>query len=157
MIASLTSTISVPASRLRNAIVAIALMLSLFSISLSPAFAETAGQRSTRNIILGALAVTGIVLYKNYLDKKAQANTVVGYTPDGGVVYGDGHVAYPNGRVAYVSNNGIYPCSFNGYGPQCQPNQLSAYYPGRGRHLGWYKNHGKHHGDGDGDDQGDDD
>lgn len=134
----------------RNALVAIALMISLLSISFSPAFAETSGQRSTRNIILAALGVTAIVLYKNYLDKKAQANTVVGYTPDGGVVYGDGRVVYPDGVVAYASNNGSQRCYFTGYGQQCVPNRTYAYFPqGYQPPPGWYKRHHHHHHDND--------
>jgi hypothetical protein len=141
---------------LRNACIAIALMLSLLSISVSPAFAETAGQRSTRNIILAGLAITAIVLYKNYLDKKAYANSVVGYTPDGGVVYGDGRIVYPNGVTAYTSNNGNQPCTYDGYGQRCLPNRTYAYFPrGYQPPPGWYKHH-KHHGDDDnnGDDHG---
>jgi hypothetical protein len=138
------------AAWLRNVIVAIALMCSLLSISISPVFAETAGQRSTRNIILAAVGVTAIVLYKNYLDKKAQANTVVGYTPDGGVVYGDGRVVYQNGVVAYASNNGNQRCYFDGYGERCVPNRMYAYFPqGYQPPPGWYKRHHHHHPDND--------
>lgn len=138
------------AAWLRNALVAIALMFSLLSISVSPAFAETSGQRSTRNIILAALGVTAIVLYKNYLDKKAQANTIVGYTPDGGVVYADGRVVYPDGVNAYASNNGYQRCYFNGGGERCVPNRMYAYFPqGYQPPPGWYKRHRHHHPDND--------
>lgn len=139
------------AAWLRNSIVAIALMLSLLSISIRPAFAETAGQRSTRNIILAAAGVTAIVLYKNYLDKKAYANSVVGYTPDGGVVYGDGRVVYPDGVTAYASNNGYQRCYYYGNGStRCVPNQTYAYFPqGYQPPPGWYKRHHHHHPDND--------
>jgi len=156
---------------MRNAVIAAALMLSLFSISLSPAFAETAGQRSTRNIILAAAAVTGIVLYKNWLDKKAQANTVVGYTPDGGVVYGDGRIVYKDGVVAYASNDGHHRCHFADEdeedGQRCMSTRLHAYFiVGYQPPPGWYKRHhhhedndenngnheGEHNGHGNGDD-----
>ncbi|MBV8082658.1 MAG: hypothetical protein JOY86_06705 [Candidatus Eremiobacteraeota bacterium] len=94
--------------------------------------AETAGQISTRNIILGAVAVAaGIIIYNNYVHRVAQSNTVVGYTADGGVVYGDGRVVYPNNGnvVAYLSNNGSTHCAFNGYGTRCAPARLYAYFP----------------------------
>ena len=109
-----------------------ALVVALAAGSATPAPAETAGQVSTRNIILGALAVTaGIIIYNNYEHKVAQANTVVGYTPDGGVVYGDGRIVYPSSGnvVVYLSNNGSTPCTYTGVGIRCQPTRLYAYFP----------------------------
>jgi hypothetical protein len=112
--------------------IACALVAALAAGSAVPAPADTAGQVSTRNIILGALAVTaGIIIYNNYEHKVAQANTVVGYTPDGGVIYGDGRVVYPNGGnvVVYLSNNGSTPCTYTGNGIRCQSARLYAYFP----------------------------
>jgi hypothetical protein len=118
-------------------ILVLALMVSMLAGTVSQTRAD--GAASTRNIILGGLAVAaGIILYNNYQHKLAlansaaqQANTVVGYTADGGVIYGDGRVVYPNsGRVVtYLSNNGSHACAFNGYGPRCAPTHLNAYFP----------------------------
>jgi len=71
-------------------------------------------------------------LYNNYEHKVIQANTVVGHTEDGGIIYGDGRIVYPNTgyRVIYVSNNGKVPCTFiRGYGALCQPARLYGYFP----------------------------
>ena len=120
-----------PARRILTALVALLLVFSLLGGTVRPAYsAETLGQRSTRNIILGALAMTaGIILYNNYQHKVAYARSVVGYTRDGGVVYGDGRIVYPNGTTIYTSNNGRTVCSFDGYGQRCQTYNLAGYYP----------------------------
>jgi len=120
-----------------KAFILLALVLSMFAGMIAPTRADTAA--TTRNIILGAVAVAaGIILYNNYEHKLAaagtaaeQANTVVGYTADGGVIYGDGRVVYPNsgGIVTYLSNNGSQACAFNGAGPWCAPTHLYAYFP----------------------------
>jgi hypothetical protein len=116
--------------RLHKTILVWAVVLSLFAWMTPPAQADTAA--TTRNIILGAVAVAaGIILYNNYEHKVVQANTVVGHTADGGVIYGDGRVVYPSSGdvVTYLSNNGSRPCTFNGYGPRCAPAHLYAYFP----------------------------
>jgi len=112
-----------------RALVTCALVLSIVGGAFSPTIADTAGQQSTRNIVLGALALTaGIVLYNNYQHKVEYANSVVGYTRDGGVVYGDGRIVYPNNITAYATNNGSRVCSFNGVGVACRPTHLSGYF-----------------------------
>jgi hypothetical protein len=96
-----------------------ALMVFTFSIR-PPAQAETAGQRSTRNIILAGVALTtAIILYNNYHHKQVAHDTVVGRTADGGTVYADGRIVYPNGTVVYTSNDGRSPCTYDGYGVPC--------------------------------------
>jgi hypothetical protein len=104
----------------RLALIALAaLMVLTFSIS-QPAQAETAGQRSTRNIILAGVALaTAIILYDNYHHKQVAHDTIVGRTADGGIVYADGRIVYPNGTVVYTSNDGRSPCSYDGYGVPC--------------------------------------
>ena len=85
---STTRRLSIPAI-----LIAIALVASIGLSIVSPAAAETPGQASTRNIVLGAVAaLTAIILYNNYEHKKAAANSVVGRTANGGIVYGDGRV-----------------------------------------------------------------
>jgi hypothetical protein len=78
-----------------------------------PAAAST---QSTVNTILGAAAlVGGIVLYNNYEHKKQAANTVVGYTRDGGVVYADGRIVMPDGQTFYPDANGQYASAQGAY------------------------------------------
>jgi hypothetical protein len=112
-----------------KALVSCALVLSLLFGTVSPTVADTAGQVSTRNIALGAVALAaGIILYNNYQHKVRYANSVVGYTHDGGVVYGDGRIVYPNNITAYATNNGSQVCSFNGVGVPCRPTHLSGHF-----------------------------
>ena len=148
------------ATPLRAMLLVLALVLSMFVGTITPAPADTAGQVSTRNIILGAAALTaGIIIYNNYQHRVAQANTIVGRTQDGGIVYGDGRIVYPNsgGIVVYTSNNGTVPCTFNGYGVPCRPTHLYGYFP-RGYvppcwPPGHCKQYWKHKGHGDNNDQ----
>ena len=73
----------------------------------TPAEAST-GSTWTTVAALAAL-VGGIILYNNYEHKRAAANTVVGYTRNGGVVYGDGRIVLPNGQTVYPNQSGYYP------------------------------------------------
>ncbi|TAM58005.1 hypothetical protein EPN52_11860 [bacterium] len=139
---------------------AIALAIALLLGAIAPSQAETTGARSTRNIILGAVAATtAIVLYNNYHHKQLAHNTVVGYTRNGGTVYADGRVVYPNGQTYYLSNNGQNLCNYYGDNDgdeQCGPSaQAYTWHHDNGLHRGWYKHHGRHGGDRD--DYGDND
>ena len=129
---------------------ALAALIAMSTFAL-PANAETAGQTSTRNLILAGLAATAaVILYNNYHHKYEAAHTAVGYTRDGGTVYADGRVVYPDGTTLYAGNQNGMRCSYAGYYTTCR-GQVYAYGPpGRGHHYGWYKHHG------DQDDQGDD-
>lgn len=116
---------------LSRQLLVVALALALVTGTADLARADTAGQISTRNIILGAAALTaGIILYNNYVHRAA-ANTPVGYTADGGVVYADGRIVYPSsgGIIVYASNNGSQICTFYGHGVPCRPTRLYAYFP----------------------------
>ena len=105
---------------LRVALIALAALM-VFNFSLvRPVQAETAGQRSTRNLILAGVALAaGIILYNNYHHKQVAHNTVVGRTSDGGTIYADGRIVYPDGTVVYTSNNGRQLCRYDGYGVPC--------------------------------------
>ncbi|MBC5806039.1 MAG: hypothetical protein DLM53_09650 [Candidatus Eremiobacter antarcticus] len=134
-------------------LIALALVATFALSSVAPGLAETAGQRSTRNIILGGVAaVAAIVLYNNYHHKQVAHDTIVGRTRDGGIVYGDGRVVYPNGQVVYTSNDGRSLCTYDGYGQQCRPTArpYAWRYAGErtwhdnGLHKGWHKDKDKH-------------
>jgi len=78
-----------------------------------PAAAST---QSTINTVLGAAAVIGgIILYNNYQHKRQAANSIVGYTANGGTVYGDGRIVMPNGQTIYPNSNGTYPWGQTAY------------------------------------------
>lgn len=125
-----------------------------------PAFASTG---STYTLIeAGLAAIGGIILYNNYEHKKQAANTVVGYTRNGGTVYGDGRIVMPSGATVYPNANGQYPWGQPAY---YEPNargydydyQRTGEYDRTHRHgrsaFGHsHGHHGHHHGDdGDGD------
>ena len=117
---------------LRVALIALAALM-IFNFSyVRPVQAETAGQRSTRNLILAGVALAaGIILYNNYHHKQVAHNTVVGRTSDGGTIYADGRVVYPDGTVVYTSNNGRQLCRYDGYGVPCGQS-VRAYRVARG-------------------------
>jgi hypothetical protein len=118
----------------------LAALIAVSSIAV-PAHADTAGQTSTRNLILAGLAATAaIILYNNYHHKYVAAHTVVGYTRDGGTVYADGRVVYPDGSTLYSGNRDGRRCSYNGYYAPCANNAYAYGPPGRGHHYGW-RNH----------------
>lgn len=105
---------------LRISAITLAILMLVGAGSARPVQAETAGQASTRNLILAGTALAvGIILYNNYHHKQVAHDTVVGRTADGGTVFADGHVAYPNGAIVYTSNDGRNICTFNGVGVPC--------------------------------------
>jgi hypothetical protein len=78
-----------------------------------PASADT---QSTLNTALAAAAVIGgLVLYNNYQHKRQAANSIVGYTRNGGTIYGDGRIVMPNGQTIYPNSNGQYPWGQTAY------------------------------------------
>lgn len=105
---------------LRMTALVLAIIMVLGFSAARPVQAATAGQISTRNIILAGVALaTAVILYNNYEHKQVAHNTVVGRTSDGGIVYADGRIVYPDGTVVYTSNDGRSRCSYDGYGVPC--------------------------------------
>lgn len=87
--------------------VAAASVLATGAVAPRPAAAQSSG---TLNTLLGAAAVIGgLVLYNNYQHKRQAANTVVGYTQNGGTIFGDGRIVMPSGQTIYPNANGQYP------------------------------------------------
>jgi hypothetical protein len=111
-----------------------------------PVMAQSQG---TINTLLGAAAVVGgIILYNNYVHKKQAANTVVGYTANGGTVYGDGRIVMPNGRTYYPNANGVYPWGTPAYySPRANPRAYTYDYARTGRwdHTGRHRGHAYGH------------
>jgi len=131
--------------------IALAAIIAMSTFAL-PANAETAGQKSTRNLILAGLAATAaVILYNNYHHKYEAAHTVVGYTRDGGTVYADGRVVYPDGTTLYTGNRDGTRCSYAGYYTPCTGQAYAYGPPGRGHHYGWYKHRGNQDGQGEND------
>lgn len=94
--------------RLSSIALTLVMTASLVAAPLARPAAASTG--STWTIIESAAAlIGGIILYNNYMHKRQAANTVVGYTSNGGTVYGDGRIVMPNGAVIYPGPNGQYP------------------------------------------------
>jgi hypothetical protein len=146
--------------RLSKGIVALAITASLAAGPLArPAVASTG---STYTIIESALAlIGGIILYNNYQHKRQAANTIVGYTRNGGTVYGDGRIVMPDGTTIYPGRNGRYQWGQYAYyspyanGYQYDYNRTGEYdrTGDHGHHYGWRngRGHHGHHGDDGGD------
>ncbi|HEY4442109.1 MAG TPA: hypothetical protein VGN14_16745 [Candidatus Elarobacter sp.] len=144
-------------SRLSRAVVALGAAATI-SLGAAPKPAAASTADTTRTLLYAAAAVGAIVLYNNYQHKRQAANTVVGYTQNGGTVYGDGRVVMPNGATYYPNQGGNYAWGAPAYYNQ-RANYYAGYYGGvrhdNGLHRGWYKHgggdehgHGHHdHGD----------
>lgn len=147
---------------LSKAAAALAITGSLLAGPLSQPAAASTG--STYTLIESAIAlIGGIILYNNYQHKKQAANRIVGYTRNGGTVYGDGRVVMPNGQTIYPNANGQYPWGqYAYYSPRA--NGYTYDYDRTGRYDRthrhgeyakrghWHRDNGRHHGHGHGDD-----
>lgn len=139
-----------------------AIAASLIAAPLAQPAAASVG--STYTIIEAGLAlIGGIILYNNYQHKRQAANTVVGYTGNGGTVYGDGRIVMPDGATIYPGRNGRYSWgqyayySPNASGYRYDYNRTGDY-DRTGRHGHHYaKGHHKGHGHGHGHDRDDGD
>ncbi len=99
-------------NKLQLGLAALAAAGTLSLSTMAPASADSAA--STRNIILGAVALAGIAIEANVAHKHAEANTITGYLPDGSAVYGDGHIVARDGDAYYPGNNGQSVACNNG-------------------------------------------
>ncbi|HEX3466227.1 MAG TPA: hypothetical protein VHS78_19420 [Candidatus Elarobacter sp.] len=104
-----------------------------------PASADT-----TSTLLTAAAAIGAIVLLNNYQHKQAQANQIVGYTANGGTVYGDGRIVMPDGQTYYPNSNGQYAINNygynNGYNPSTYGYAPSGYYNNGSYNNGYYNN-----------------
>jgi hypothetical protein len=75
------------------------------SVSVGALVPRPASADTTSTILTAAAAIGAIVLYSNIQRKQAAANTIVGYTRNGGTVYADGRVVMQNGQTYYPNSN----------------------------------------------------
>ena len=103
--------------------VAAASMLGIGAVP-KPAAAQTL------NTIMNTVAGIGQqILYGNYQHNQQPANTVVGYTQNGGTLYGDGRIVMPNGQTFYPNSNGRYSSGqYVYYNPNANPNSYTYDY-----------------------------
>jgi len=107
-----------------------------------PASADT-----TSTLLTAAAAVGALVLYNNYAHKQQQANSIVGYTGNGGTIYGDGRIVMPNGQTVYPNANGQYPWGgYTYYNQNANPGQYTYDYNRTGQYdhtrRHWHTNNG---------------
>jgi hypothetical protein len=115
-------------NKLTTSITALALAAGFSFATIAPASADQAA--ATRNEILGGLAlIAGVATAVNVSNKNAKANTVQGYTPNGGTVYQDGHVALPDGQSYYPGNQN--------QSISCDSGNCSIYGNGNGYNRGY--------------------
>lgn len=105
-------------NRLAKFVTASGAAAALFSGAMIP---KPASADTTSTLLTAAAAIGAIMLYSNYEHKQQAANTVVGYTQNGGTVYADGRIVMPNGQTYYPNSNGQYAINQygwnNGYNP----------------------------------------
>ena len=107
------------------------------SISAGAFMPRPASADTTSTILTAAAAIGAVVLYNNYQHKKAAANTIVGYTRNGGTVYADGRVVMPDGQTYYPNSNTNGQYGYN------YPRDNGQYNNGRYANNGQYANNGR--------------
>lgn len=115
-----------------------AAMLSTGALATVP---KPASADTTSTLIYAAAAIGALILYNNYQHKRQAANSVVGYTANGGTVYGDGRIVMPNGQTVYPNANGQYPTGQYAY---YNPSANSSNYRYDYHRTGEYDRTGRH-------------
>jgi hypothetical protein len=133
-------------NRLSKLIVATGAAASVSAGALMP---RPASADTTSTILTAAAAIGAVVLYNNYQHKQAAANSVVGYTRNGGTVYADGRVVMPNGQTYYPTSNtnGQYGYNYpanNGQYNNGQYNNTQYGYNNGTYNNGQYANNGRY-------------
>jgi len=113
-------------------VTASAAMLSTGALAAVP---RVASANTTSTLLTAAAAVGALVLYNNYQHKRQAANSVVGYTRNGGTIYGDGRIVMPNGQTIYPNSNGQYPGGqYTYYHPNARPSSYQYDYNRTGQY-----------------------
>jgi hypothetical protein len=102
---------------------------------MGPAAPARANTTSTLILIGAAAAILGTAI--NVSNKNRQANSVVGYLPNGDRVYADGHAVASNGTTYYPGDQGqTLSCQNN----RCRIAGTNGMY--NGRRVGYENHHG---------------
>jgi len=128
-----------------KAIARVAIVVAAFSLLAAGAVSKPA-QAQTFNSILSSVAAIGQqILYANYQHAQQPPNTVVGYTQNGGTLYGNGRIVMPNGQTFYPNANGQYPSGqYAYYSPKSRVSSYTYDY-GRTGQFDQTHRHGKGH------------
>jgi hypothetical protein len=112
-----------------------ALAASILATGTPPRQVAAQSQGTITTLLAAAAIIGGIVLYDNYVHKKQAANAVVGYTRNGGTIYGDGRIVMPNGQSIYPNSNGQYPWGqYAYYQPQANTTEYAYDYQRTGQY-----------------------
>ncbi len=116
------------------------------SISAGALVPRPASADTTSTILTAAAAIGAVVLYSNYQRKQAAANTVVGYTRNGGTVYADGRVVMANGQTYYPNSNtnGQYGYNYPINDPNYGQYNNGQYNNGNGQYANGQYNNGQY-------------
>jgi hypothetical protein len=92
-------------------------------------------EAQTLNTILSVLTSIGPqILFGNYQNARQPANTVVGYTQNGGTIYGDGRIVMPNGQTFWPNASGRYSFGqYAYYSPRANPKSYTYDYKRTGQ------------------------
>ena len=121
-----------------------AALLSTGALATAP---KPASADTTSTLLIAGAAIGALVLFNDYQHKQQQNNTIVGYTSNGGTIYGDGRIVMPNGQTIYPNQNGQYPTGQYAY---YNPNQTATTYRYDYNRSGQYDRTGRHQNNGNG-------
>ena len=122
-------------SKFVSKLAVIALAASIFATGTPPRQVAAQSQGTITTLLAAAAVIGGIVLYNNYVHKKQAANAVVGYTRNGGTIYGDGRILMPNAQTIYPNANGQYPWGqYAYYQPQANTTEYAYDYQRTGEY-----------------------
>ena len=115
-----------------------AAMLSTGALAAVP---KAASADTTSTLLTAAGIVGALVLYNNYNHKRQAANSIVGYTRNGGTIFGDGRIQLANGQTIYPNSNGQYPGGqYAYYNPRANSSNFQYDY----NRTGQYDTTGRH-------------
>jgi hypothetical protein len=87
---------------------------------------KPAGAQTLNTVLSTAASIGQQILFGNFQQTQQPANTVVGYTQNGGTLYGNGRLVMPNGQTFWPDANGRY--SFGQYAyfsPRANPQSFT--------------------------------
>jgi hypothetical protein len=112
------------------------------SVSVGALMPRPASADTTSTILTAAAAIGAVILYSNIQRKQAAANSIVGYTRNGGTVYADGRVVMQNGQTYYPNSNanGQYGYNYPVNNGQYNNGQYNGQYNNGQYNNGQYNN-----------------
>jgi hypothetical protein len=125
----------------------LAIMVAVASMLGIAALPKPAAAQNLNTLLSTIVAAIGQqTLYGNYQNSQQPANTIVGYTQNGGTIYGNGRIVMPNGQTFYPNSNGQYSSGqYAYYSPRANPKSYTYDYKRTGQFDRTHR-HGNGHG-----------